>query len=329
MALDKFLLKKKGQHWDAAPIPNVLTEDLKWETFEFFKKRGIKSQRLSEESLTDTNNQLLENLRLIEGKYLKRAALLLFHPDPEKFVTGAYIKIGYFENDADLIFQDEIHGNLFEQVEKTVDLLFTKYVKALISYDGIYRIETYEYPKEALREALLNAIAHKDYSSGATIQISVYKNKMMIWNPGQLPENWTFETLLAKHSSSPYNPDIANAFFRSGYVESWGRGITKMTSLCLEAGLPKPTFYCKSSGIWTVFQKDIINEEYLQALGLNDRQVKVVLYVKDKGKIANSGYQKINDCSRNTASSDLADLVEKDILKPSGRKGAGAFYVLK
>lgn len=102
---------------------------------------------------------------------MKRAAILLFHPDPEKFVTGAYIKIGYFENEADLIFQDEVHGNLFEQVEKTVDLLFPKYIKALISYEDIHRVETYEYPKEAVREALLNAIAHKDYSGFTPIQI--------------------------------------------------------------------------------------------------------------------------------------------------------------
>lgn len=175
---------------------------------------------------------------MIEGDYLKRAAILLFHPDPEKFVTGAYIKIGYFENESDLIFQDEIHGNLFEQVEKTVDLLFTKYIKALISYEGIHRVETYEYPKEAAREALLNAIAHKDYSGLTPIQIRVYKGKMMIWNEGHLPENWTVSNLLKSHSSRPYNPDIANAFFRSGYVESWGRGISKMTELCVAEGLP-------------------------------------------------------------------------------------------
>lgn len=328
VALDKFLLQKKGKHWDGAPIPNVLAEDLKQETFELFKKRGIRSQRLAEESLTDTNEQLLENLKLKEGKYLKRAALLLFHPDPEKFVTGAYIKIGFFENDADLIFQDEIHGNLFEQIEKTIDLLFTKYIKALISYEGIHRIETYEYPKEAVREALLNAVAHKDYSSGSTIQISVYKDKMMIWNAGQLPENWTIETLLEKHSSSPYNPDIANAFFRSGYIESWGRGITKMTNLCLEAGLPKPTFYYKASGIWAVFQKDIINAEYLQTLGLNERQVKAVLYVKEKGKITNSEYQEINDIKKSVSAAELQYVTDRGILLKVGSTGRGTKYVL-
>ena len=234
-------MQKKGKRWDGVPVPKVSVSDLKSEILAFFKKRGIRSKRLSEEAVSEDNTHLLENLKLVEGDYLKRAAILLFHPDPEKFVTGAYIKIGYFENETDLIFQDEIHGNLVEQVEKTVDLLFTKHIKALISYEGIHQVETYEYPKEAVREALLNAVAHKDYSGLAPIQIRVYKDKVMIWNEGHLPENWTVSNLLKSHSSRPYNPDIANAFFRSGYVESWGRGISKMTELCVAEGLPKPT----------------------------------------------------------------------------------------
>ncbi|MDR2757488.1 MAG: hypothetical protein LBC20_17485 [Planctomycetaceae bacterium] len=134
-------------------------------------------------------NQLLTNLNLLDSGHLKRAALLLFHPNPEKFVTGAYIKIGFFRTDSDLLFQDDIHGNLFEQVEKTMELLLTKYTKALISYRGLSRIETYEYPKKALRETLLNTVAHKDYAGCTPIQISVYNDKIMIWNMGQLPEN--------------------------------------------------------------------------------------------------------------------------------------------
>src|SRR3546814_44421 len=151
---------------------------------------------------------------------------------------------------------------------------------------------------------------------------------MIIWNEGQLPENWTIETLLEKHSSSPYNPDIANAFFRSGYIESWGRGITKMTSLCLEAGLPKPTFYYKTSGIWTVFQKDILNEEYLQTLGLNDRQVKAVLYAKENEKITNSEYQEINDIKKSVLATELQDLTDKGVLVKVGSTGRGTKYVL-
>ena len=326
-ALDKFLLQKKGKQWDGVPIPNVSVADLKHETFDFFKKKGVRSLRLSEDSAKDTPVQLLQNLRLMEGEFLKRAALLLFHPDPEKYVTGAYIKIGFFESDADLIFQDEVHGNLFEQIETTVDLLFSKYIKALISYEGISRVETYEYPKDAVREALLNAVAHKDYSSGATIQISVYDDKLMIWNAGQLPKDWTVETLLRKHASNPYNPDIANALFRSGYIESWGRGISKMTNLCMEAGLPKPEFEYDATGLWVTFRKDIYTIDQLEKIGLTSRQVKAVLFAKENGKITNSDYQKIASVSKRTATNDLTELVERHkVLKKIGAFGAGIYY---
>lgn len=328
-ALDKFLLQKKGKRWDGVPVPKVSAKDLKQETFDFFRKRAFKGQRIEVDILTDSNEHLLENLQLKENDFLKRAAILLFHSNPENFVTGSYIKIGYFETDDDLKFQDEIHGNLFEQIEKTMDLLFTKYIKAPISYEGINRVETYEYPKDAVREALLNAIAHKDYSGGVPIQISVYSDKIIIWNEGQLPENWTVKNLLEKHASRPYNPDIANALFRSGYIESWGRGTIKIIRECKQAGIPEPVFSYDSSDISVEFRKDIYNEKYLQSLNLNDRQVKAVLFAKDKGKITNSEYQTLNDCSRNTASNDLTELVDKDLLKPSGQKGAGAFYTLK
>lgn len=328
-ALDKFLLQKKGKRWDGVPVPKISAKDLKQETFDFFRKRAFKSQRIEEDILIDSNEHLLENLQLKENDFLKRAAILLFHSNPENFVTGAYIKIGYFETDDDLKFQDEIHGNLFEQIEKTMDLLFTKYIKAPISYEGINRVETYEYPKDAVREALLNAIAHKDYSGCVPIQISVYNDKIIIWNEGQLPENWTVKNLLEKHASRPYNPDIANALFRSGYIESWGRGTIKIIIECKQAGIPEPVFSYDSSDISVEFRKDIHNEKYLQSLNLNERQVKAVLFAKDKGKITNSEYQTLNDCSRNTASNDLTELVDKDLLKPSGQKGAGAFYTLK
>ncbi|MFD2034433.1 ATP-binding protein [Belliella marina] len=326
-ALDKFLLQKKGKRWDGVPVPNVSTNDLKQETFDFFRKRAFRSQRIDEESLADSNEHLIENLQLKEGKFLKRASILLFYTNPEKYITGSYIKIGFFESDSDLRFQDEIHGNLFEQIEKTTELLFTKYIKALISYEGLNRVETYEYPKEAIREALLNAVAHKDYSGGVPIQISVYKDKLMIWNEGQLPENWTVKNLLEKHASRPYNPDIANALFRSGYIESWGRGTIKIINECKKAGIPEPVFSYDSSDISVEFRKDIYNEKHLQSLDLNVRQVKAVLYVKEKGRITNKEYQEINNTTDRTALRDLETLIELNIIKRIGEK-KGAYYEL-
>jgi ATP-dependent DNA helicase RecG len=210
-----------------------------------------------------------------------------------------------------------------------MDFLLTKYTKALISYEGLTRIETHEYPKDALREALLNAVAHKDYTGPYPIQISVYADKIMIWNYGRLPENWTVEDLLNKHSSQPRNPDIATAFFRSGYVESWGRGMDKMKNLCLEAKIPVPQFSCKGNDFWTVFRKDIYNKEDLSKLGLNERQIKAVLYVKDKGRITNSEYQKINEISKRTAAYELVELVEKYKLFNQLGASVGTYYEIE
>jgi ATP-dependent DNA helicase RecG len=327
-ALDKFLLQKFGRRWDSVLVPNVGIADLKQETFDFFKTKGIKSNRIDESSKDDTPKQVLDNLKLMENDRIKRAAVLLFHPDPEKFVTGAFVKIGFFRTDSDLLFQDEIHGNLFEQVEKTMELLLTKYTKALISYEGISRVETYEYPKEALREALLNAITHKDYAGCVPIQISVYANRIMIWNEGQLPENWTVKNLFAKHSSRPYNPDIANAFFRSGYIEAWGRGIEKITGQCLAAGLPEPIFKPEGSDFWVIFRKDIYYKEDLSKLGLNERQIKAVLYVREKGKITNKEYQAINHISRQMATNELHHLANVFKMLVNRGYGAGSYFEL-
>lgn len=327
-ALDNFLLQRKGKRWDAVPIPNVSINDLKKETFDFFRRKAVKAQRIEEDVLTDSNELLIDNLQLNENEYLKRAAILLFHPNPDKFVSGAYIKIGYFEADDNLKFQDEVHGNLFEQIEKTMDLLFSKYVKSSISYEGLNRVEKYEYPKDAVREALLNAVSHKDYSGGVPIQISVYGDKLIFWNEGQLPENWTVENLSVKHPSKPYNPDIANALFRSGYIESWGRGTLKIINECVQFGIPKPKYFYDMSGFWVEFRKDVFDMEYLKSLGLNERQIQAIKFVKVNGKITNSEYQANYGVARNTATRDLSELVAKGILKSSETKGAGSYYEL-
>lgn len=253
-ALDAFLLKKYGLHWDSVPVPNLIPESLEEKAFAQFAKKAVKSKRLGDEVLKEKRKSLLRKLHLVEGSYLKRAAALLFHEDPEQYVTGAYIKIGFFKSDSDLIYQDEIHGNLFQQVDKTLDLLLTKYMKAYISYEGLQRVESYLFPAPALREALLNAVIHKDYSSGNPVQISVYDGKIIFWNAGRLPEELSIELLQKKHPSIPYNPLVASAFFRAGYIEAWGRGIEKINDECKLAGVPVPELNYDYAGLMITFQ---------------------------------------------------------------------------
>ena len=254
-ALDAFLLRMQGRHWDAVPVPKVGPADLSSKALARFRTLAARSGRVEAEWLEEPDALLLERLRLIDGEYLKRAAVLLFHPDPEKFVGGAFVKIGAFGNsDADLRFQDEVHGPLLWQVERVIEVLKAKYLKAFISYQGLQRIETLQVPEEALREALLNAIVHKDYASSVPIQISVYPDRLLIFNPGQLPQGWTLEKLLDKHASLPFNPDIANTFFRAGQIESWGRGIERVRQACREAGAAEPQWRAEQTELWAEFE---------------------------------------------------------------------------
>ena len=252
-ALDRFLLNRQGKRWDGVPVPKVTARNLDAQSLKRFRERARKSERLSAEILKENNAHLLDKLHLVDGAYLKRAAVLLFHADPEKFVTGAFVKIGFFKSDGELLYHDEVHGSLFTQVDKAMDLLLTKYLKAAIGYEGVQRTETYPVPEEALREALLNAIAHKDYGSGIPIQISVYDDHLAIWNNGPLQQGWTIAKLQGKHASQPPNPDIANAFFRAGMIESWGLGIEKMRQACLRQRVPAPKLREEAEGIWIEF----------------------------------------------------------------------------
>lgn len=131
-----------------------------------------------------------------------------------------YIEIGYFESDSELLYQDEVHGSILEQVDKAIELIYFKYMRAKITYEGIYRRERCFVPEAALREALLNAICHKQYESRIPIQVSVYDDRLYVANVGRLPENWTLENLMGKHASSPYNPDIAHIFYLASFIES-------------------------------------------------------------------------------------------------------------
>ncbi|MCL2284358.1 MAG: DeoR family transcriptional regulator [Fibromonadales bacterium] len=297
-----YLMLSNGKKSDEILTPKVSVLELQQETFEFFKKKGLCCKRLDEKCLYDSPEQLLKNLNLIDNGNLKQAALLFFHNEPENFITGTYIKVGFFHSKGDLQFQDEIRGNLFEQVERTMELLLTKYTPC-------------EWPEAALREALLNAVTHKDYAGCTPIQIRVYPDKIKIWNEGRLPENWTIQNLLQEHSSRPYNPDIANMFFRSGYAESWGRGISKIIELCVQAGLPAPDFKIENSDFLVTFKKNIYHKEDLSGKGLNERQVEALVNFQSKGEVTTSEYMKLYNVAERTARNDLRDLVEKKYLK--------------
>jgi ATP-dependent DNA helicase RecG len=328
--LNKFLLRKTGKTWDDVIEPDASFDDIDINAVEAFKKEAVRSKRLPAIENENDIKRIFENLKLTKKGQLKRSSLLLFGKDPRDYVFNSFAKIGKFgKSDDELLSQDVIEGNAFQLADKILDVLETKYLVKNISYEGLYRIETLEYPYEAVREALLNAIIHRDYT-GAFIQISVYDDKLMIWSHGILPDEISLEDLKLKHSSYPRNPILADVFFKAGLIEAWGRGTLKIINECKKMGLPEPEINIMTGGICVTFFKDIYTETRLKKLGLNNRQVKAVLYTKENSKMTNKIFQKINNVSKRTATNELNKLVEEfELLKKIGSSGAGISYTIK
>jgi len=328
--LHKFLLSKVGLSWERQPVPGATLNDIDEAAIKSFVQKASAQQRISTNAVNTDTLTFLENLDLInENGELLMAALLLFGKRPKKYAPAAYFKIGRFgKSHSDLKFQDLVEGNLLDMADRVMEILSTKYLIRPISYKGLQRLEGLEYPEAALREAILNAIIHKDYS-GTTIFLSVYDDRLMIWNPGELPGSLTVDLLKEKHSSQPRNRLIADVFFMAGYIESWGRGIDIMMNGCREYGLPEPIIAEEQGGISVTFLKDIYTEEYLKSFNLNERQTRAVLYIKENGEITNAIYQSINQISKAVATKDLSDLVNQKLVQKVGTTGKGTKYVLR
>lgn len=335
LALESFLMQKRGATWDNLPLPAFSMEEVDDSVVEKFKKLAAKKGRIDKSVLEESKDTLMEKLHLKSGEYLTNAAMLLFCKDPEYYQLGAYVKIGYFESDADLLYQDEIHGSLLEQVDGIVELIYLKYMKAKISYKGMQRIERYFVPEDALREALLNALCHKQYQSGVPVQISVYEDKLYIANCGCLPENWTLNNLMSKHASKPYNPNVAHVFYLAGFIESWGRGIEKICNACRLDGISEPKYTINPCDIMIEFTapedriirsvsnrvNDRVNEKVNDRVNESEQEL-LSLLLEDPGYTVTQLANKMN-VSRKTVASRLKNLKDKNIIVRVGsdRKG--------
>ncbi|MEW6041468.1 MAG: helix-turn-helix domain-containing protein, partial [Elusimicrobiota bacterium] len=321
-------LHSTGSSWDVLPAQNSLFDEINLEQFkEYIKKAKATGRRKFEEkSLIQT----LQKLELLKDKKPTWASIILFGKYPQQKLSQAKIHCGRFKQETKIIDDQMIAGTVFTQIENVMDFV-RKNINVRLEITGKpERKEIWDYPLEALREAVLNAICHRDYTANEEIQIKIYDDRITIWNPGGLPAGITIEELYnPNHPSRPRNKLIAQIFFDVGLIEKYGSGIQRIISACKEAGIPQPTFEEKFGGFIVEFRKDIYTEEYLKKLGLNERQIKAVMYVKEKEKITNKDYLELTNISRITASRELQDLVEKNVLKKIGKVGKGTKYILK
>jgi len=185
-----------------------------------------------------------------------------------------------------------------------------------------------------LREIIHNAIIHNDYSRKTPIQIRVYHDKIRISNVGSLPDNWTVETLLKEHRSEPFNPDLASAFFRAGYIESWGRGVNTVIELSKAYNGTVPTFTFLS-GLTVEFKSDYPNKKVDNRLGdrlgnkLGETREKIINYLYNDSKTSTRQLSENLGISTTAVDKNLKFLKENGYIKRVGSAKGGYWEVLE
>ena len=331
MELNEFLLKKAGKTWDDVIEVGASINDIDANSINQFISDSKEKGRLPDTTGL-TPLQILDKLRLVEETKLKRASLMLFGKDPSRFFPNISVKIGRFSKDgSDLKFQEVIEGNLVHLLNEVQVQLNYKFLTRPVDFAGMHRIEKGKYPVAALREMLLNALVHRTYM-GAAIQIRVYDDKLSIWNEGALPQGLDIASLKTDHNSRPRNPKIADACFKAGYIDTWGRGTLKIINSCKEAELPEPEIVEKDGGVQVTIYKGNDNggQEGGQKGGqksgqrggqvekLTDRQREVFELFVANPKISISAVAKLLGINRSATQAHV------DVLKNNGiieRKG--------
>jgi len=324
-------IHKKEIYFDGQPLTDAKINDVDDEKSKQFVKKAREERKLDVDEKEPTRD-ILKKLKLLKGDSLTNAAILLFGRTPEKFFNQIGIKCVKFKGidvTGEMLDFKEIENDLFTEVEEVEKFIFSNIsLKAWIEEGKIKRQERWEYPPKAIREALVNAIVHRDYRSPSKIQIRIFDDRIEFWNPGRLPERWTVETLKEEHTSEPFNPLIARMFFWIGYIEEVGTGTNKMIKWCKEWGLPEPDFQTKSGNIVVIFRKSKFTEEYLERLGLDKKEMEIIQLMREKKKITSSDIQKKYGISKDTANRWLNKLIKLNLVERKG-KGKAIYYTLR
>lgn len=346
VALQQFLLKKMGRSWDDITNERATLEDIDRNAIDYFLKKGIEAQRIPEGERTASTRDVLDSLGLLDdGGNLKNAAVLLFGKKPQKFYPSAVFKIGRFGKDeADLMFQDVIECNIMQMADRVMEALQAKYLVSPVRFEGMQRYETLEIPKEAMREILYNAIAHKDYT-GPDIQMHVYNDYIEVWNEGELPGGYDETILYGKHSSKPRNRNIAATMFKAGFIDTWGRGFKKIREGFEKVGIsiPKVENFC--GGVRVTIERtrflqmahvasdvasDVVNNVVsLSQVQLTDRQHKIVNLIKENPFISAQEMSVVLSVVHRTIQRDLSTMQKMGILIREGNTSAGHWVVIQ
>lgn len=226
--------------WEARVQPNAQQKDLNANTYLALTTIDLNDESSPSDSIEDVLERRLAylNLKNPAENMLTNAGVLILHNRPESFILGASVRIALFDKEhGDIIQQDEISGPLAFQINETVRLLFQDYLPKAQTIENTSEILP---PEQAVREAITNAIVHKNYESSIPVRVSVYTNKLVIQNPATPFQEGAGSILPSGEASVPHNPIIANYFRVAGVIKGWGGSLSRMRQQCIEAGALPP-----------------------------------------------------------------------------------------
>jgi ATP-dependent DNA helicase RecG len=314
----------RGITWDQTILDEASIGDVDVERVRSFLGRAKNERRLNT-SADMPSDQVLRQLNLIRDKKTTVAAILLFGRDPERLMPQSALRCARFKGDDAVHFLDMkvIEGSVIDQVEEAMAFVRRNTSMAVKIEGKSERTEQWEYPLDAIREAITNAVCHRDYADTGNVQVRIFDHGLEVWNPGTLPAGLTVEDLRRNHDSKPRNKLIARAFFLIRYIEQFGTGTGRMIDECRKADIPEPEFESRGGSFRVVFRKAIPVEQRFAEAGLNERQIIALRHITERGRITRAEYETVTGAAERTAKRDLNDMVERRILV---KKGGGNKY---
>ena len=317
--------------FDAAADPRAALTDISEDRVRQFLRTARQERQfvLAENSSVE---KTLAHLNLLDHGRPSHAAILLFGSAPQRFLTTSEIKYLHFhgtEVRKPIPSYQIYKGTVFDLVDQAENFVLSKIARSVGTREHSTQAPvTYEYPELAVREAIVNAVAHRDYASNASVQVMIFADRLEVWNPGALPPSLTPEGLRRPHPSLPRNPLISEPLFLARYIEKAGTGTMDMIARCREAGLPEPEFRQEAGQVMVTLRRNWLATDMLNNFDLNQRQKKAATLVQEKGRIGNADYQRLTQSIKKTASRDLEDLVRKGVFVKFGTTGRGTYYGL-
>ena len=252
------LLRSKSSHysWESQICEGITLSDLEEQRIRGGVRLGVEHGRMPASSLLESTESLVEKLKLTSNGKLKNAAAALFLRDTSEFPQFLLRMARFRGTDKnEFIDNQRAYGNFFTLLDAGMAFLF-KHLSLSGKIVGLLREERLEIPAVALREALTNALCHRQFHSpGGSVGIAIYDDRVVIENSGHLPEELTVETIKLSHQSYPQNPIIADVLFKTTFLENWGSGVGRIMEACQEAGLPQPEYGQNASFVWVTFKR--------------------------------------------------------------------------